>query len=80
MRSSALPDPWYFGCFDDLHGRIQRVKDHIAEESFGRESRTLCGRPVYPHGYPIQDSDPTANYFCKVCLSAARRRGIELHR
>jgi len=80
MRSAALPDPWCFSCFDDLHGRIARVKDHIGEEPFGREQRTLCGRLVFPHGYPITESDPTANYFCKTCKAAAERRGIELTR
>lgn len=78
MRSADLPDPWCFCSFDDYAGRIQRVRDHIGENPFGRGQRTLCGRKVYPHAYPIRESDPDANYFCKVCRASARRRGIDL--
>jgi hypothetical protein len=78
MRSALLPDPWCFSCFDDIGGRIARVKDHIGEEPFGPECKTLCGRSVFPHGYPISDSDPTANYFCKICRGSAKKRGVSL--
>lgn len=75
--SARLPDPWCFVSYDDWAGRIVRVRDHIGIEHCGPDAVTLCGRSLYPHGYPIRNTDPVANFFCKTCRAAAIKRGFE---
>jgi hypothetical protein len=78
VSSRILPDPWCFVSFDDFGGRLARVKDHIGEEGCGPGSKTLCGRPLQRWGYPIRESEPDVNFFCRRCVASAERRGWRL--
>jgi hypothetical protein len=65
-------ETWRFSPRDRLY--YTREKDHIALID---ADRTFCGRAVNPNGYPCpaEPFDPVANYSCKRCVAALRKRG-----